>query len=468
MFPLIIKTMVLRSTRALARAAFIACCAVLVLGETTQASGAAVTKISWDSKAKYNRFILQFDEYLKFNAVDAVKDKGYFYIDVYGLTTNYKRRLLAVNDNTVKYVDAVCYPEHKVLRLVFYTKDLSCAFRVSRTGTPARIIVDTVKDATINIEPAQFKTEEVKVGSMQASAGVAAGGSSIQTNMDLSGAGAGKQEAASVPPIPEPRTKPLYIASGKKKVIIIDAGHGGANSGTSGVEAVTGRRVSEKELTLQFAYHLKKVIDQSPNMIALLTRSDDSNVSLEERVRFAESHQGDFFISLHMNDGDGNPNARGVEIYFLDEKGTVSGAAKAVAERENMEVGKTTGVSKGTAPLLKSILTDLERGKLEDWQYESWVICKRLQESLQDVPYYRQFNRGIKSNNFVVLKNFAMPAVLLEAGFMTSKEDLKYLINPQFQQATAVTIYNALNNYFAECDPGFNSQTINVSKLISR
>jgi N-acetylmuramoyl-L-alanine amidase len=430
-----------------------------------RAAAAAVTKISWDSKPKYNRFVMQFDEYLKYNVVDAIKDKGYFYIDIYGITTNYKRRLLKVNDNVVKYVDAVCYPEHSVLRLVFYTTNLNCAFKVSRTPAPARIVVDTVKDTTINIDAKQFSepviASESKSSSM-ASLGISAPANAVSAPVTV------QTTPVKVPPIPEPRLKPMYASPGKKKCIIIDAGHGGENSGATSNNLIGGRKIAEKELTLQFAYHLKRIIDQSPNMVGILTRTDDRIVSLEDRVRFAENHQGDFFISIHMNDGGGNRNARGMEIYYLDEKGTVAGAEKAVQERENLDVGGNSKSRKGTPPLLKTILTDLERRNLEDWQYESWVMCKRVEESFQDLPFYRQFNRGIKSANFVVLKNYSMPAVLLEVGFITNREDLQYLINPQFQQATAIMTYNALNNYFAECDPGFNSQTINVSSVISR
>jgi N-acetylmuramoyl-L-alanine amidase len=251
--------------------------------------------------------------------------------------------------------------------------------------------------------------------------------------------------------------------AGKEKCVIIDPGHGGANQGAKSATTINGKQVFEKDLVFQFAYHLKKVIDNSPNMIAFLTRSDDSLVALGDRVSFAEKHQGDIFVSLHLNDGAGNPNARGVEIFYLSEKGTVDGAAKAVEERENTDIGASSAASKGSTPLVKRILTDLERGKLEEWQYESYLACKRIIETFQQLPFFRNNNRGVKNANFLVLKNFYMPSVLLEIGFITNSQDLQYLVNPQFQRQTATLLYNALNDIFAENDPSFKAHHLKLT-----
>jgi N-acetylmuramoyl-L-alanine amidase len=190
-------------------------------------------------------------------------------------------------------------------------------------------------------------------------------------------------------------------------------------------------------------------------MVALLTRTGDTLVSLSDRVAFAEKQKGDLFISLHMNDGAGNPNARGPEVFYLSQKGADDAAAKAVAERENIDVLSNGMETRHDAPLLAQVLTDLERQKLESWQYESYVVADRILQSLQQHPYFRSYARGVKSANFVVLKNFYMPAVLVEVGFITNTDELRLLVSPKFQKLTAILLYNAINSYFAQTDPNF-------------
>lgn len=412
------------------------------------AHAASVAKISWDSKPQYNRFIMQFNQSPKYNSVNAVKEKGFFYIDFYGMTTSYKRRLLTINDNVVKYVDSISYPDHSVLRLVFYVKYDNTQIKVSPTDNPPRIVIDSFCDSSITITP-----QHISGGS----------GTSLRTDTGAQSAVTPSTDSTGfVPAIPEPRMAPPGIGqSRKQKYVIIDAGHGGGNSGAQSAALVGGRTVAEKELTLQFAIQLKKVIDSSPNMVAFLTRSGDQTMSLQDRVRYASEQRGDIFISIHMNDGNGNYSARGVEFYYLNEKG-VDNAVKAVEDRENRDSGESAS-GDGQNSLLKSILTDLKKGKLEDWQYEGYVVCKKLLDSFQYLTFFRQNCRGVKSANFVVLKNFDMPSILMEVGFITNNEDLRYLITPKFQHATAVLVYNALNNYFSESDPEFTPGRTRVS-----
>lgn len=424
------------------------------------ASAVVVTNISWDSQPQYNRFIVQFDEMPKFNTVDSLQQSKLFYVDVYGLKQNYKRRLITIkdasqnDDATLKYVDAVGYPEHGVLRMVFYVKEGTSNFKVQQLENPARLVIDTIREGAA--QPAATPPAEAAGASGSTSLAVNVAPTATATPAPQNQTPATAAAAPAVPPIPEPRLRPTGARGDSHKIVIIDPGHGGANGGASSKVQMNGRNVNEKELTLQFAYYLKRLIDSSPNMVALVTRADDSNVGLRDRVHFAESNQGDLFISLHLNDGAGNNNARGMEVYYLNEKGTVDGAVRAVEERENKEVGDAT--KKSGNSVINSILTDLERAKLRDWQYESYVFCKRIEQSMLQMPFFSQNYRGIKNANFVVLKNFSMPAILLEIGFITNSEDLKFLVNPQFQNATATLVFNAINTYFAETDSGFRPQ----------
>lgn len=421
---------------------------LLVLSWTVAATAATVRKISWKTESAHNRFTVLFDEAVKYNTVDSIREKGFFYIDIYGLGTVYSSRLLTIDDDpSLRYVHAVSYPDHGVLRLVFYVKERTAAFRITRLAEPPQMVVDTVRDAARGMPPPP-EGRQADADPLSATLNPSATPDTAASGPEF------------LPRIPEPRAKPPGSSPGTTKIVVIDPGHGGANTGAQSSEKINGRIVYEKDVVLQFAYRLKQVIDGSPNMVAFITRPQDQIMSLEDRVKFAEKNLGDIFISLHLNDGAGNPNARGVEIYYLNEKGTVTGAEKALQDRENMDVGAGGSVAKGAAPLLKKILTDLERGKLEDWQYESYLACKHFMDSFNRMGYYRLNSRGIKSANFLVLKNFEMPAVLLEIGFITNKDDLRYLVNPSFQQATAVLIYNALNQYFSVSDPNFKPRML--------
>jgi N-acetylmuramoyl-L-alanine amidase len=437
----------------------------LFLAVASAAPAISVTKLSWDSKDKYTRFVMEFDQYAKCRIVDSIADKGFFYIDIYGMSMNYRRRLLSVNDNQLRYIDALTYPEHGVLRLVFYVKDPGAVYKIARVHDPVRLVVDTVMGAGETKEaPQDIAVSGAGQVHIAAQPAIPSTGTTIsRTQIEI----ASLPGASIIPAIPEPMATPRpTIAPGKKKVVIIDPGHGGENRGAISRNKIDGRQIPEKELTLQFAIQLKKVIDASPNMVAILTRTDDSNVALQERVDFAERQTGDLFISLHLNEpGSGNPNARGVEMYYLSAQGTVRGAMKEIEAKENRDVGLPASRSTGDTPLVKKLMTEWEKSKLESMQYESYVACTKFNESFQALPFFRNNNRGIKDADFVVLKNFRMPAVLLEIGFISSSEDLKSLINPQFQQATGMLIYNGLNKYFAENDPGFRPHPIDLALL---
>lgn len=404
----------------------------------------SVTRISWESLPDRTRFAVELDQEAVVNAVDCIRDKGFFYVDIYGISTAYKRRLLEIDDSLVRQVESISYPDHSVLRFVFYVKERAQAFQISRAAQPFRVYIDTlpVPPDTTGEKPTNEPSQSMRPVP-------AVGGSPIIIR--------DRASSGHLPPIPEPPSSPLLAGRSRsaKKIVIIDPGHGGANQGAVSSAHVNGRVVYEKELTLQFAYHLKKIIDSSPNMVALLTRTGDTLVPLGDRVAYAEKQKADIFISLHMNDGAGNPHARGLEVFYLSEKGADDAAAKAVAERENLDVLSNGMQTRGATPLLAQVLTDLERQRLESWQYESYVVCTRIMSSFQQHPYFRSYARGIKSANFVVLKNFYMPAVLIEVGFITNADELRYLVSPRFQKLTAILLYNALNDYFAQVDPTF-------------
>ena len=362
----------------------------------SNALAGSVTNISWDSQPQYNRFILQFDQPVKYNAVDQLKDRKLFYVDLYGINQIYKRRLLNIDDNNIKYVDAVSYNDQGVLRLVFYVKEAASGFQVNALENPARIVVDTIGPGATQQVPSVSTAGESKTA--QTNLSVTPGQNSAST--------APSQETQNSFSLPQPPTRPVMAPSGTRKVVVIDPGHGGNASGALSKHMIEGKLVAEKDVTLQFAYHLKRMIDSSPNMVALVTRTEDSSLGLYNRVLFAENEaKADLFISIHCNASDENLNARGMEMYFLNEKGTTDAVIKALEETENKEDG--TAPLKGGS-LLHSLIKDLERDITRDWQYESNVLCMHLERAMLQHPFYRQNYRKIKSANFAVLKNLSL------------------------------------------------------------
>lgn len=435
-------------------------CAITVLFCLASASAIKVTRISWDPpNPAYNKFILEFDQMPKYNVVDALAESNYFYIDFYDLEQNYKRNLLEINkDPILKYVDALTFPESDVLRLVFYTQKSGAKFEIDTIASPPSVIVYTIPaggsspNSGINISVDNTTAPQTNQTATQTPKATTPGVST--------------QVGFEAPKMPQDAQRITRQHSSGKKYIIIDPGHGGANGGAKSDIRVGGRILNEKELTIKFAYELKKLIDTHPDLVGLLTRVDDTNVGLRERVKIAEENKGNsgnLFISLHLNDAPNNASARGMEVYFLNQKGTVDAAVREIEEKENRDVGLEN--NSRNKSLLTTVMTDLEQGRLLDWQYESYIFCKRLEQSLCSESYFSRHNRGVKNANFVVLKNFEMPAVLLEIGFISNSQELKNLIDPQFQGYTAILVYNAINSYFAENDPSFQPRYIAPPKM---
>ena len=120
--------------------------ALLIAWMASFAHATTVRKIAWDSQPRHNRFTILFDQPAKYNTVDSVADKGFYYLDIYDLETVYTSKLLEMGeDASLRYVHAVAYPDHKVLRLVFYVKKRDVSIRVTPTQDPPGLVVDTVQ-----------------------------------------------------------------------------------------------------------------------------------------------------------------------------------------------------------------------------------------------------------------------------------------------------------------------------------
>lgn len=225
------------------------------------------------------------------------------------------------------------------------------------------------------------------------------------------------------------------------KIVVIDPGHGGEDPG-----AVGPRKTMEKDVVLKIAQKTVQFLNQQKEVKAFLTRKGDYFIPLEGRVKMAREYGADLFVSLHA-DGSFNPQARGASVYCLSLSGASDQAAKLLADRENMSniLGgaflRPASLSKD--PQLNQILLDLMQNNS---MKESFRFAEFLLEEIREVhplkfSTYRQAN-------FIVLRAPDIPSVLVEAAFLTNREDELLLNQSGFQGKMARSIANAILKFF--------------------
>ena len=217
----------------------------------------------------------------------------------------------------------------------------------------------------------------------------------------------------------------------KVKRIVIDAGHGGHDSGAIGPSGL-----QEKDVTLDIALKLAKKLKASGYEV-FLTRSDDRFVKLEDRTRFANKVRGDLFISIHCN-ASPNKNTRGIETYTLNV--TSDKYAVRLAAREN------AGAEKGIGEL-QFILADLatKANTVESGQLARSVQSALVQNLSQ--KYKETKNLGHREALFFVLLGAKMPAILVEVSFLSNAQDEKLLANQQYRAQAADGIHQGIKKF---------------------
>jgi N-acetylmuramoyl-L-alanine amidase len=195
-------------------------------------------------------------------------------------------------------------------------------------------------------------------------------------------------------------------------VVVIDAGHGGQDSGTMKTGMV------EKELTLDVAHRVERLL-QERGLVTVLTRADDRYITLQDRAVIANSQPESVFVSIHFDEA-GRSGATGIETYY---------AAHPVSIPERVA----------------SWLPFLRHTSSEPPDLESQSLANFVQESL--VTHTQATNRGTRPQQFYVIANVHHPAVLVEGGFLTSKDDVVKLSNPDYREQMAAGIAQGILQY---------------------
>jgi N-acetylmuramoyl-L-alanine amidase len=228
-------------------------------------------------------------------------------------------------------------------------------------------------------------------------------------------------------------TRSLTRALGLKvNRIVIDAGHGGHDDGTVGPNGVL-----EKDVVLDVALRLAKLVQSRMGAEVVLTRSDDTFIPLHERTAIANQRKADLFLSIHANSSPA-PSVAGTETFFLNF--TNSPAALDVASRENAGADKSVG----------ELMNLIQSITLNDKITESETFAQTVQTSLFSQAAKSNAaarNRGVKRAPFVVLIGASMPSILAEIGFLSNPKDEANLNKPEYRQKIAEAIFKGLSQY---------------------
>ncbi len=222
----------------------------------------------------------------------------------------------------------------------------------------------------------------------------------------------------------------------KKRIIVIDPGHGGKDSGAVGIN----KRL-EKDITLKVGLLLKKKFSQLDNFDVILTRNNDVYLKLRERTEVAKKFNADIFISLHA-DSNRNRRTRGISLYTLSEKASDKEAA-ALARRENRSdfLGNVNLSSESSE--VTNILIDLT--KRETLNQSSHLVNFLIKEFKNDMNLLRRAHRFA---GFTVLKSLDIPSVLIEMGYLSNIKDSRLLVDKNYQNKITDDILKAIKKYF--------------------
>jgi N-acetylmuramoyl-L-alanine amidase len=215
--------------------------------------------------------------------------------------------------------------------------------------------------------------------------------------------------------------------------IVIDAGHGGHDTGTIGPTGLM-----EKDLCLDVALRVGKLIQQSlPGAQVVYTRDDDSFIPLEQRTEIANEAKADLFLSVHANSSP-DRKARGIETYYLNFTGSTD--AMEVATREN-------ALSGNAVHDLQDIVNKIARNeKIEESRDLAGTIQDSLAKRVENINRGDR-SRGVRKAPFVVLIGANMPSVLAEISFISNPSDEQWLKRPESRQRVAEGLYRGIETY---------------------
>jgi N-acetylmuramoyl-L-alanine amidase len=230
-----------------------------------------------------------------------------------------------------------------------------------------------------------------------------------------------------------------FASAQKLKTVVLDAGHGGHDTGA------LGKNSREKDITLSIVLKLRDYINQNMKDVkVVLTRDDDTFVELHRRARIANEKKADLFISVHCNSTH-SATVFGAETFVMGLHKSQANLAVAKAENaaillEDDYVEKYDGFDPNSPE--GNIFFNMMQNAFLD---KSLAYAGKVQHQLVD--NLKLFDRGVKQAGFLVLYKTAMPGVLIETGFISNAREEKFLLSEKGQDQVAYAIYKALREY---------------------
>jgi N-acetylmuramoyl-L-alanine amidase/putative methionine-R-sulfoxide reductase with GAF domain len=362
-----------------------------------------VTGIRHWSSSDSSTVVLDLQDQVQYEAHRLTSpDRIYFDLHDTVLASDLSATNIEIGDALLSRV-RVAQPVAGMTRVVLETKGNS-NFSVSMETNPYRLVV-----------------EVRKIGANPKGA----------VNLFPDAADGGKDQLAIV--VPPPTKEDLQLRARVPKMrIVVDAGHGGWDLGTVGR-----RGLLEKDVVLEIAQRLGKLLETRLGMEVLYTRQDDNYIPLDERAEIANQAQADLFVSVHANYSD-LPSARGVETYYTNFFSAPS--------PKDLELRSHAG---GDA---KPVTAGLSAADLHERIEQSRRLAASVQRSLYGTlsvenPGLR--DRGIKEAGFVVLTETSMPGILAEVSFVSSPSDEQKLRSDGYREQIAEALYKGIARYAA-------------------
>ncbi len=220
--------------------------------------------------------------------------------------------------------------------------------------------------------------------------------------------------------------------------VVIDPGHGGHDPGAIGVAGT-----QEKTVVLAIARQLARQINQTPHMRAVLTRSGDYFVPLRGRIALAHRGKATLFVAIHADSWFAR-DAKGASVFALSQHGATSEAARWLAGRENYS--ELAGVDFRSLPdqsdLLRSVMIDLaQTATIRDSLFLGHALLSQL-KNVSGLHY-----RHVEQAPFVVLKSPDIPSILVETGFLSSRQEEQHLRDPLYQAKIARALYVGIQDF---------------------
>lgn len=240
-------------------------------------------------------------------------------------------------------------------------------------------------------------------------------------------------QEASPPPSP-PAVQPAIPPSKGYTTIVIDPGHGGKDTGARGQ-----RQTEEKDITLKVGLKLRELLSNQPGVRVLMTRDRDVFVELGERAKFANSHDADLFVSIHVNSHPSH-QVKGVEVYHFGE--AKDQRALEVAARENGTPLNNTGV--GWEYLVADLLT---AKKIESSLELAWTAKEAIVTQMNG--HYAVNDHGVKTAPFYVLRFTSMPSILAEIAYISNPDEEDLLRKPTFVKDVASALFKGITSFLA-------------------